>query len=279
MNATPVAGEVARLSPRVRRITQNNPGIFTGAGTNTHLVGTQALFIIDPGADDPVHFERLVQAIGATPVLAVIPTHSHRDHWPLASRLAEHYGVETLGLRAQGGYTPQRTLRDGERLEGPDVTLQAVHTPGHASDHLCYLVAEEDALLSGDHVMGWSTSVIVPPDGNLNDYLATLGRLRDLDLRVMYPAHGPPVHDPRGRVEELVAHRHQRTREALSALGRGLNTIPAMVQEIYAEVDPRLHPAAAQSLLAHLLALEEEGTVVVTSRHGDPLQSRYRVRK
>ena len=194
----------------------------------------------------------------------------------MAPRLAAHYGAPTLGFAACGDYVPMRTVADGEVLDSGEVRMRAIHTPGHAPDHLCYLL-DDGVLMSGDHVMGWSTSVIAPPGGNLNDFMASLAKLAALDLRVMYPAHGWSIDDPKARVEELRAHREQRTRQALEALQAGLATIPAMVERIYADVDRRLHPAAARSLLAHLDALVEQGRVRIESPSADPLTVRYRL--
>ncbi|HVR30254.1 MAG TPA: MBL fold metallo-hydrolase [Thermoanaerobaculia bacterium] len=271
----PVPGELVRLSPHVRRITQDNPSLFTGVGTNTHLVGERRVFLLDPGPSSDRHFDRIVEAVGDATVEAVIPTHHHPDHWPLAPRLAEHFGAPTLGYTAWGDYRPERTVRDGEVLDSSEVRLQAVHTPGHAPDHLCYLLADEEALFSGDHVMGWSTSVIAPPGGNLGDFLASLEKLAALRLRVMYPAHGLPISDPYARIEELRSHRELRTRQAIEALEAGLERIPDLVARIYADVDPRLHAAAGASLLAHLHALVEQGRVRVAAESADPLAVRY----
>ena len=271
----PTPGELVRLSPLVRRITQDNPSLFTGVGTNTHLVGERRIFVLDPGPASDEHFDRIVEAVGDAAVEAVIPTHHHPDHWPLAPRLAEHFGAPTLGYAAWGEYRPQRTVRDGEVLDSEEVRLQAVHTPGHAPDHLCYLLLDDESLFSGDHVMGWSTSVIAPPGGNLNDFLASLRKLAALRFRVMYPAHGLPVEEPYARIEELRAHREERTRQAIAALEAGLERIPDMVSRIYAEVDPRLHVAAGWSLLAHLHALVEQGRVKVKEESADPLAVRY----
>jgi glyoxylase-like metal-dependent hydrolase (beta-lactamase superfamily II) len=277
----PIPGEVVRLEPRVRRITQDNPSMFTAVGTNTHLLGDRKVFILDPGPASDVHFDRIVAAVGDAEVAAVIPTHHHLDHWPLAPRLAAHYGAPTLGFGACGDYVPMRKVKDGEVLDSGEIRMRAIHTPGHAPDHLCYLLDDDGrqggggVLMSGDHVMGWSTSVIAPPGGNLNDFMTSLAKLQALDLRVMYPAHGWPIDDPRARLEELRAHREQRTQQALEALAAGLDTIPAMVERIYADVDRRLHPAAARSLLAHLDALVEQGRVRVKTPASDPLAVAY----
>jgi glyoxylase-like metal-dependent hydrolase (beta-lactamase superfamily II) len=271
----PVPGELVRLSSRVRRLTQDNPSMFTGAGTNTHLIGERRIFILDPGPESDAHFARIVEAVGDAAVEAVIPTHHHPDHWPLAPRLAAHFGAPTLGFAPWGDYRPERTVADGEILDSRELRLQAVHTPGHAPDHLCYLLLDDDTLLSGDHVMGWSTSVIAPPGGNLNHYLASLAKLAALRFRVMYPAHGLPITEPYARIEELRTHREMRTRQALEALEAGLETIPEMVARIYADVDRRLHGAAGWSLLAHLDALVEQARVRIKEPSADPLAVRY----
>jgi glyoxylase-like metal-dependent hydrolase (beta-lactamase superfamily II) len=254
-------GELVVCSPRIRRLTQNNPGPFTGPGTNTHLVGAEALFLVDPGQEDDAHFARLVQAVGEARVLAVLTPPPPPDHWPLARRLAERFGAPVLAFAERAGLRPDRLLADGEVLLGPDVTLEVLHTPGHASDHLCFRLVEEQALFSGDLVMGWSTTVISPPDGNLNDYMASLERLRHLDMERMYPAHGPPVTEPHARVDELVRHRRARTEQLLAALAGGPAPLPALVEQVYGELDPRLRDAAGRSLTAHLEALLGEGWV------------------
>jgi glyoxylase-like metal-dependent hydrolase (beta-lactamase superfamily II) len=271
----PTPGELVVLAPRVRRITQDNPSMFTGAGTNTHLVGERRIFILDPGPASEDHFQRVVAAVGDSVVEAVIPTHHHPDHWPLAPRLGAHFGAPTLGYAPWGDYRPDRTVADGEVLDSGELRLQAVHTPGHAPDHLCWLLLDQDVLFSGDHVMGWSTSVIAPPGGNLNHFLASLGKLAALRFDVMYPAHGLPISDPYARIEELRVHRELRTRQALAALEAGLDRIPDMVARIYADVDARLHVAAGWSLLAHLDALVEQGRVRVREGSSDPLAVRY----
>lgn len=262
--AAPIVHDrVVRLSPQVRRITQRNPGLFTGPGTNTHLVGTDPLFILDPGEDrEDGHLERILDAIGGAGVAAVIPSHGHEDHWPLARRLADRVGAPVLFWGRHPGFRADRALQDGEVLEAGGTRLEALHTPGHARDHVAFVLARDRAAFPGDLVMGWSTSIIAPPDGDLGDYLRSLERLRALSgIDVFYPAHGPAITTPRARIDELLAHRAERTRQVLAALARGPSPIGALVEGVYADVDPALHPAAAQSLLAHLLALEAEGRV------------------
>lgn len=262
---------VVRLSPLVRRLTQPNPGIFTGPGTNTHLVGDAELFVLDPGEDRPDgHLERIVAGVGKARVAAVIPSHGHPDHWPLAPRLAERLGAPIWFFGEHPGFRVDRSLGDGEVLEVRGLRLQALHTPGHARDHLSFVLAEERALFPGDLVMGWSTSIIGPPDGDLVLYLASLQRLLAVPgLEVAYPAHGPAIAEPYQRIRELYAHREERTRQALEALGRGPSTIGPLVAAIYADVDPALHSAAAQSLLAHLLALESAGRIERAAAPGE----------
>ena len=262
--AAPIAyGRVVRLSALVRRITQNNPGLFTGPGTNTHLVGREELFVLDPGEDrDDGHLERIVAAVGAATVHAVIPSHGHEDHWPLAAPLARALGAPVWFMGVHDGFRADRVVRDGDVLVAGDVRLQALHTPGHARDHASFVLPQERALFPSDHVMGWSTSIIAPPDGDLTQYMRSLERLMALpDLDVLYPAHGESVTAPYDRMRELHAHRRERSRQALEALAAGPSAIVPLVTRIYADTDPRLHPAAAQSLYAHLLALETEGRI------------------
>ncbi len=253
-----------QLSPVVRRLTQNNPGPFTGPGTNTHLIGTTELIILDPGEDQgDGHEERLIAAVGTSRVVAIVPSHGHPDHWTLAPKLAARVGAPIRFFGAHPGFRVDRPVVEGEVLEAAGIRLLALHTPGHTADHLCFHLPQERALFPGDTVMGWSTSIIAPPDGDLRQYLASLERLLTIpDLEVLYPAHGVAVYRPYDRIDELLRHRRLRTRQVLDGLASAPSRIDSLVARIYAEVDPRLHPAGAQSLLAHLLALEAEGRVV-----------------
>ncbi len=256
-------GRVVTLSPNVRRITQQNPGLYTGPGTNTHLVGGKALFILDPGEDlGDGHLERIVAAVAEAPVTAIIPSHGHPDHWPLAPRLSERVGAPIWFYGTHPGFRTDHSIADGEMLDAGTVRLEALHTPGHCADHLSFALAAERALFPGDLVMGWSTSIIAPPEGNLPDYLRSLERLlARSDVDVFYPAHGPAITDPAERIKALHAHRLLRTRQALEALGAGPSRVGELVKRVYAGIDPALHPAATQSLLAHLLALEADGAI------------------
>ncbi len=254
---------VIRLSPRVRRLTQSNPGPFTGPGTNTFIVGGAQVVVLEPGqAPDDAHVEQVARAVGDARVVLVVPSHGHEDHWTLAPRLAKRLGAPVGFLDPKAPFRVDRLLRDDEVLALGDTHLRVLHTPGHTPDHLSFLLEEEGALFPGDHVMGWSTSIIAPPEGDLRAYLRSLDRLLGrTGLRVAHPAHGAAIPDPYSRMRELYAHREARSRQALAALAAGPRRIGALVEEIYADVDPALHPAAAQSLAAHLLALEAEGLI------------------
>lgn len=271
----PLPGETARLSPLIRRITQSNPSVFTGVGTNTYLIGDERLFILDPGPLNDQHFGNLVAAVGDSEVLGIVPTHHHPDHWPLAPRLASHFGCTTMGHREVGEWQPQTTIADGDILDPDGLRLEAILTPGHAPDHLCFFFHPEKVLFSGDHVMGWSTSVIAPPGGNLNAYLESLDRLLERPGLRMLPAHGLPIDDPAARIRHLSSHRRSRTRQALATLADGPLNVAEMVQRIYADVDPKLHTAAAWSLLAHLVALEEEGRLRRQRIEEDPIKDTW----
>lgn len=280
---SPRYAEVELLSPRVRRVVQRNPGLFTGPGTNTYLIAPEdgtGVIVLDPGQESEEHLTALLGAVGGTPVRAVVVSHAHPDHWPLAPPLAQRVGAPLLAFFASEGMRPDRTVADGDVLELDDASLRAVHTPGHAPDHLCFLLERERALFSGDHVMGWSTSVIAPPHGDLRQFLGALDRLLELDdavdLAVLYPGHGPPVARPRARILELREHRLRRTEQALQALRASPGTPAELVARIYTDVDPKLHGAARSSLLAHLLALVAEGTV--TRGEGDAELATYRLR-
>lgn len=265
---TLLKGTPVRLSDRVLRVTQDNPGMFTGPGTNTWVIGSDSgpAFVLDPGEEDDAHFEAVLAAVGDREVAAVLISHTHRDHWPLAPRLAEYAGCRILAFSEQPPFTAGRRLEDNERLSTDGATLVALYTPGHASDHLCFLLEEERAVFTADLVMGWSTSIIAPPDGNLNQYMASLERLLELGqdggIDILHPGHGESIKPPLDRIREIRSHRQQRTDQALEAIAAGVATIPEMVERIYADIDPKLHGPAAFSLRAHLDALVEEGKVV-----------------
>lgn len=267
-------GLLIRLSPLVERVLAPNPSPFTYTGTQTYLVGTTDMAVIDPGPDDVAHLTALEVAIAGRHVTAILCTHTHRDHSPAAGPLAYRTGAPIVGCapltlnddgpRADAvfdaAYRPDRVLHDGETVAGEGWTLEAIATPGHTSNHLCFALREEAALFTGDHVMGWSTSVISPPDGDMTDYMRSMQRLADRDDAVYYPAHGDPVQNPQRLVRSMMGHRKQREGQILRFLERnGQSAIPAMVAEMYKGIDPRLHGAAGRSVLAHLIDLDGRG--------------------
>lgn len=275
-NAAPPYGAAETLRPLVRRVTARNPGPFTGTGTGTYIVGRGRVAVIDPGPDDPAHLSALMAALEGERVEAILVTHTHRDHSPAARPLAAATGAPVLGCapltarddgpRVEEGfdatYAPDAVLSDGEAVNGPGWRLRALHTPGHTSNHLCFALEEERALFTGDHVMGWSTTVIVPPDGSMRAYLDSLKRVAERDDAILFPTHGPPVTRPQSHVRGLILHRLQREAQIARLLAEGLDAIPAMVERIYAQVDRRLWPAAGRSVEAHLIALAEAGRAV-----------------
>ena len=268
-------GEADQVSPRIRRMIAENPGPFTFTGTGTYIIGRGEVAVIDPGPDDPRHLAALQRALGGETVTAILITHTHLDHSPLAAALAQATGAQVHGLPAphiqeaavrvdeghDRSFRPDRLVADGDRVRGPGWTLEAVATPGHASNHVCYALLEEDALFSGDHVMGWSTTVVSPPDGDMADYLDSLDKLSRRGFATLWPTHGPPVREVQPFLTAYREHRLQREAQILSQLACGPARIPGMVSEIYADLDPRLHPAAAHSVLAHLIKLVREGRV------------------
>jgi len=261
------------LEPGIARLLARNPSAFTYTGTQSYVVGTESVAVIDPGPDLPAHIDALVAAIGGRSVAAIVCTHTHRDHSPAARPLADRTGapiigcaplaLEAVGPRADasfdGDYVPDRVLADGDALDISGEQLIAVATPGHTSNHLC--LAWRDALFTGDHVMGWSTTVVVPPDGDMAAYMASLDRLRQRDDRIYYPAHGAPVTNPQQYVRHLMGHRMHRERQILKLIAEQPTDIPGIVANAYPGLDPRLTAAAGGSVLAHLLDLERRGLV------------------
>jgi glyoxylase-like metal-dependent hydrolase (beta-lactamase superfamily II) len=265
--------KLEQLGPGIARVLAHNPSAFTYYGTQTYLVGEREVAVIDPGPDLPEHVDALTDAIGGRNVVAIMCTHTHRDHSPAARPLAERTGasivgcaalaLETVGPRADasfdGDYLPDRVLADGETVEVDDQPITAVATPGHTSNHLCF--AFGDALFSGDHVMGWSTTVVVPPDGDMAAYMASLDKLRQRGERTYYPAHGKPVTNPQQYVRHLLGHRMQREQQILKLVREKPRAIPDIVSNAYPGLDPRLVTAAGGSVLAHLLDLQRRGLV------------------
>ena len=265
--------KLEQLEPGIARVLAHNPSAFTYYGTQTYLIGERELAVIDPGPDLPEHLDALVEAIGGRKVVAIMCTHTHRDHSPAARPLAKRISapiigcaplaLETVGPRADASfdadYKPDRALEDGNRLEIDGKQIVAVATPGHTSNHLCF--AYSGALFSGDHVMGWSTTVVVPPDGDMAAYMQSLDKLRGREDRIYYPAHGPAVTNPGQYVRHLMGHRMQREKQILKLVSEKSRRIPDIVANAYPGLDSRLVTAAGGSVLAHLVDLEQRGLV------------------
>ena len=262
------------LEPGIARVLAHNPSAFTYYGTQTYLVGDDEVAVIDPGPNLPEHVEALLHAIAGRPLVAIMCTHTHRDHSPAARPLATVTGAPIIGcaplaLEAAGpradeafdrDYAPDRALQDGDVVEVDGRQLVVVSTPGHTSNHLCYALG--DALFTGDHVMGWSTTVVFPPDGDMGAYMASLDKLRQRGDRVYYPAHGPAVTNPQQYVRHLAGHRLQREKQILRLVGEKPREVTDIVANAYPGLDPRLVTAAGGSVLAHLLDLQKRGLVV-----------------
>jgi len=259
----------------IARLLANNPSPFTFTGTQTYIVGAAEVVVIDPGPDLPNHVEAIFAALAGRRLVAIACTHTHRDHSPASRALAAMTGAPIVGCAALAldsvgprtdasfdfDYAPDRVLADGDAIEVDGVRLIAVATPGHTSNHLCFALEGSGALFSGDHVMGWSTSVVVPPDGDMGQYMASLDKLRTRDDRIYFPGHGPAVTKPRQLVRGMIGHRLQREKQILKRLAAGDRTVPQIVAAAYPGLDPRLIPAAGASVTAHLLDLERCGMV------------------
>ena len=267
-------GQLIEVEAGIARLLAPNPSPYTQTGPQVHLIGHHELAVLDPGPEEPEHVEALLRAIAGRPVAAILITHTHRDHSPAANPLREATGAPVIGCAplalhdlGEGAesfdraYAPDRVLADGELLEVDGRRLTAIHTPGHTSNHLCFADESSGALFTGDHVMGWSTSVVVPPDGSMGHYLRSLEKLRIRSDRIYYPAHGDAVTDPQRLVRGMITHRVQRERQVLRRLAEGDCTVEQIVTAAYPGLDPRLAPAAGASVLAHLLDLEERGLV------------------
>ena len=286
----PNYGAIEQVSPMVQRLIAKNPSKFTYHGTGTYLVSkpkSEEVVIIDPGPNDTDHISALVAAIGNRSVSHLLITHTHLDHSPATASLVEITGAPTYGFgphpldttdsnqkkdldinknknspnpndSEEGGdlsFEPMVELRDGDIIAGDGITFEVLHTPGHISNHLCFALEEEQTLFTGDHVMGWSTTVIPAPNGNLSHYLKNLGRLLERSESLYRPTHGPPLKNPHPYVASLIDHRKKREAQIIEALNSGPRTIDSLVSEIYAQIDKELHRAASTSVYAHLLDL------------------------
>lgn len=275
----PVPGRPVEVLPAVARLTAPNPSVMTGLGTNTYLVGARDLVVVDPGPDDAGHIRAVAaEAAARGRICAVVVTHTHEDHSPGAASLARLSGAPVLGYSARDGFVPTAVIGDGDVIELGDLPIDVVHTPGHASNHLCYLAstAGQRVLFSGDHIMGGSTVVIAPPDGDMREYLASLEATARLEpaVSVIAPGHGPLLPEPAAVIEGYVAHRLAREAAVLAALcDQQEASIEEIVSDVYTDVPMALHPIARYSVWAHLLKLADEG--LATSKAPDDPDARW----
>ena len=269
-------GAVAELSPLVRRVIAKNPGPFTYTGTGTYIIGRGNVAVVDPGPADEAHVNALLAAIDGETLTHVLVTHTHMDHSPGCRLLTAKRDAPTYGFGPHGGdladldkveegadreFVPDRRVAHGDVLQGAGWSVECVHTPGHTSNHMCFCLREERALFTGDHVMGWSTSVISPPDGNMGDYMRSLALLLERNDEIYYPTHGPPVRAPRDHVEGFIEHRLARERQIRDCLLTGVSRITDMVPIMYKGTDRMLYPAAARSVLAAVELMHARGEI------------------
>ena len=262
------AEEIVQLSPLVKRITAGNASVFTGPGTNTYLVGNENVTVVDPGPALDTHIEAIVKASDS--IKQIIVTHTHPDHSPGVKLLQEAIDVPAYGLITDTTkdqdktFSPLKLLSDGEVLDEEEYSIEVIHTPGHASNHLCYLLKEEGLIFTGDHIMSGSTVVISPPDGNMKHYIQSLEKLKNYDLKTIAPGHGETMKDPQLVAEWIVKHRLEREEKVSNALKEaGEGTPDTLVDKVYDDVDPSLFPIAKWSLQAHLLKLADDGIVIM----------------
>lgn len=272
-------GQPDAVTPGVRRVIANNPGPFTYTGSGTYLIGENEIGVIDPGPDDQTHLDALTETIGNRRISHILITHTHRDHCGGARRFAEMTGAPILGFGAhpvaekkhdapaldEGAdyeYSPDIFIDDGAVIATDEWRIEAIHTPGHLSNHLCFSLPDEGLLFTGDHIMGWATTVVAPPDGDMTAYMESLDRLLARDDRLYLPTHGAPIENPKRFVRAVRTHRLMRDAQILQQLENGRTKIREMVASMYADIDSRLHGAAALNVLAHLIRLERMGKVV-----------------
>jgi glyoxylase-like metal-dependent hydrolase (beta-lactamase superfamily II) len=269
-------GRLEPIAPGIRRIVARNPSPFTFRGTGTYVVGEGDVAVIDPGPDLDEHVAALLAGLAAEQVTHILITHTHRDHSPAAAPLKAATGAPTYGFGPHAGgrrgdpgieeggdwdFSPDVTVRDGDAIAGAGWRFEAVHTPGHTSNHLCFALPDSGVLFSGDHVMGWSTSVIAPPDGDMTAYMASLDKLLDRSDAVYWPTHGPAISEPQAHVRAFIAHRREREAGILDCLAAGTGRIDAIVDRLYVGLQPGLRRAAGRSVHAHLLDLAGRGIV------------------
>ncbi|HEY5339208.1 MAG TPA: MBL fold metallo-hydrolase [Rhizomicrobium sp.] len=280
---SPYESEV-RVTPLIARVLTNNPGPFTFKGTGVYIVGGgRHVAVIDPGPNDAAHVDALKRVLAGKTVTHILVTHTHSDHSPAAQPLKEWSGAKTYAYGPHGSgktedgatmeeggdrdFVPDVRVKDGQIIEGDGFAFECVYTPGHTSNHMCFALKQEHSLFTGDHVMGWSTTVVTPPDGDMAQYMASLEKLIARDDKILYPTHGAPITNPKPFLREYLEHRKAREAQIVACIRDGASTIPTMVARMYVDVDKRLHPAASRSVLAHLIQMEHEGRVVKDGGH------------
>jgi glyoxylase-like metal-dependent hydrolase (beta-lactamase superfamily II) len=284
-------GEAARIGPRIRRVIAENPSPFTLYGTGTYILGNGRVAVIDPGPADPVHIEAILEATRGETISHVLVTHTHMDHSPGCALLREHsdaptyaYGPHGAGKLEEGvpveeggdmDFLPDKRVGHGDIIEGGDWSVECVYTPGHTSNHMCYQLREDSALFTGDHIMGWSTSIISPPDGDMSAYMKSLDLMLERDDRVYWPTHGPCIDDPKGLVRAFIEHRRERETQILECVRKGVGSIRDMVPLMYTSTPEFMYPAAARSVLAAVEYLVSQGQL--ESDDGISLESVYRL--
>jgi glyoxylase-like metal-dependent hydrolase (beta-lactamase superfamily II) len=284
-------GKLEPVAPGVRRIVAKNPGPFTFRGTGTYVVGEGEVAVIDPGPDLAEHVAALLQSLAGERITHILVTHTHSDHSPAAAAVKAATGAPTYGFGPHAGgkrgeagseaggdwdFVPDIVVHDGDAIDGSNWRFEAVHTPGHTSNHLCFALPDAGILFSGDQVMGWSTSVIAPPDGEMAAYMASLDKLLTRRDRTYWPTHGPAIAEPDRHVRAFIAHRREREAGIIDCLKQGCETIPQIVERLYAGIGPALHAAAGRSVLAHLLDLSQRDIVASDGPAG--LAAHYRLR-
>ena len=270
-------GVMVEVTPMIRRIVAQNPGPYTFKGTGTYVVGRGKVAVIDPGPDDPVHVDALLSALDGEEITHQLITHTHIDHSPAAKLVKQRTGAKTYGFGPHGAgkyaqgavveaggdqdFVPDVAIKSGDVIEGEGWTFESVHTPGHTSNHLCFHLREENALFPGDHVMGWSTTVVSPPDGDMADYLASLRMLSERDDAIYYPTHGGPINKPQKYVRAILVHRKLRETQILDCLDKGTTNISDMVARLYKGLDERLIGAARHSVFSRIIDLSNRGVI------------------
>src|SRR3984957_328499 len=283
-------GRLESVAPGIRRIVANNPGPFTFRGTGTYVIGEGEVAVIDPGPDMTEHVDALLGALRGETITHILVTHTHRDHSPAAAAVKAATGAPTYGFGPHAGgrrgeagveeggdwdFAPDIVVRDGDEIAGSGWRFAAVHTPGHTSNHLCFALEDSGILFSGDHVMGWSTSVIAPPDGDMAPYMDSLDKLLRRGHSVYWPTHGPAITEPHAHVRAFIAHRRERETGIVACLEAGIVRVDAMVERLYAGLDSSLRRAAGRSVLAHLIDLIGRGIVI--SDNGGGVDATYRL--